>query len=791
MCTTTAYALAEEIGTEWDLQSEDDFSDSYHTAFGDGGSLIKVFDETCQKLGLSGTFQDLITEDQDADLHYIQSVVGDDEHTTTDSASLGPCLIGFGPVLNGIKVSWKDTGISHWVGNYAEGWILTPPNAEASFEAVSRRNLRSGIAFTLDPVKIKYLSPVRKQSNQEMDLQSKILALSEIAAWTDRSWFTYDYHQMSLILANAIFDFEDAISFPFLFRTEGGCGGCPPYHNLDSLYSALHFYTRGKSRSAIMGIMVEAVEININKLKPADAFFTRSARLAQMGDKQWLQYEAAYRSLLERAELTPSEAKNLLKIQAEVQLPPDLLQLGVEVTPSSFVVGSAISHLRKDGFIMSEIDVKMVLDQKAKERALGGDEPIGVLMRRQADEQGLFKGQNWKLLSELASAGGPIKDYLRERLGILPSDPGDAFRACTTAYFRMRSEAHDQFSSFYYTDTVRLFKVSDIDAYFNRASKPLLADFAKTDILPAARKNFLEENIEEKVRLEFISGWLESDDLETILKRPLPPGIGPDDSRIARSITNFLDEIDSVAFPVVRVVVFTGDKKLLRTTAALVAGCNPACKVIIQGIDNVRYLEICLDGVAEKQWLEAQGKPLIRGLPYRREGEPRVTYYNAILRRLWTLPPKLQHALVDRTRLGLPLERALRADIVIHIEYDFPNMERGMDLIRFNAQTNTVDRYGGGFLSRQTVDSLGREFCWSQTPLPDLIEWPDFDTQKESTHHRLRGTGLSANRTYTYEPMSRQTYAVVERWRSELPLSIADPNGSASKTPSSNGVLSP
>jgi hypothetical protein len=62
---------------------------------------------------------DAITADQKelTDKHMIQSVVGDDEKTTSDSAALGPLLIVAGPTISGVKLSEKDTGISKEIGN--------------------------------------------------------------------------------------------------------------------------------------------------------------------------------------------------------------------------------------------------------------------------------------------------------------------------------------------------------------------------------------------------------------------------------------------------------------------------------------------------------------------------------------------------------------------------------------------------------------------------------------------------------------------------------------------------
>jgi len=141
----------------------------------------------CENLKLSD-FSVLLNKDKDIKktiLEYILSAVGDDEHTTTESQSMGPLLIVAGPRISKVKLSLKDTGISRTIGNYAEGWILVPPTAESSFESVNRRHLCEGVLFVLDGVKLKLISPVRKMSQLDLDMESKMRKVSETASWVN------------------------------------------------------------------------------------------------------------------------------------------------------------------------------------------------------------------------------------------------------------------------------------------------------------------------------------------------------------------------------------------------------------------------------------------------------------------------------------------------------------------------------------------------------------------------------------------------------------------------------
>jgi len=748
----------------WDGFYDGDFPSYYMSDDSLDITLEETFETTRLRLGMGLDLDACIRSDSNRDLHLIQSVVGDDEHNTTDSVSIGPCLIGFGPVINGIKLSWKDTGISHYVGNYAEGWILTPPTAEAAFAAVNRRHNRSGVPFTLDPLKLKLLSPVRKQSNlDENDLESKMTHLAEIASWTDKSWFTYDYHQMSLILANVIFDFEDSRTFPYLFKTEGGCGGVPPYGNLDTVYSAMHYYTRGKSHRAILGVMSEASAINLGQLPPNESFFIRSSHLANMGDSVWLKFESAYRSLLEGGELSAGEVKLLLKSAEGTNLPDDLLEMSTEVSPESYTVGSTISALRRDGYLMSELDVKSAYDAKQRELALMGDIPIGVLKRKQEEQWIAFKGNHMKLLSEIASSCGPIREHLRGKIGVLPTEPGVEFRDILFRYYRLRAETHSSYSSFFYTDSVRVFKTSEVESYLQRAHHQVRQDFALTDSFPNWRKMFLEEDIHEAKRKTDVERWMNSGPLSQILAKPLPPGIGTDDARIARAIVDVvksqrLEDYDGIA-----VILFSGDRQLARTTALMVQPYL-ATRFTLGQMDKAAYTAVCLEGVAEWHKLYQAGEIDQSGQPRmrvrRRNWE--VVYYNYLLRRHWWLPSDVLSQLL-RSGTNYDFFRGGKK-YVFHVEYDYANMERGLDLIRYESRTNTIREYGGGFLERRTLQGFGRDSCWSHASYDAIASWPDFSEREVKRYYR-RPKYFRPRSVMIVDPLSPATYDRVDQWR--------------------------
>jgi len=720
-------------------------------------NLIMAYDEVLSRLGIESSLEDLVKQDLGRNLHILQSVVGDDEYTTTDSVATGPALIGFGPVINGIKLSWKDSGISHYVGNYAEGWVLSPPSAESTFEVTHRRHARSGVPFTLDMVKLKLLSPVRKQSQAwDLDLESKLEHLAEIAGWTDRSWFTYDYHQMTLLLATAIFDFEDAITFPYLFKTEGGCGGAPPYGNLDTAYSALHYYTRGKSRRSILGVMEEAVAVNIGTLAPKDTFFLRNSHLANMGDKVWLRYESAYRTLLEQGGLSKSEVNDLLRAE-ETELLPDYLKcLGTEIEPHSFAVGAALSSLRKEGLLMSEMDVKTALEAQRRNEAILGDKPIGLLNKEIQEELAAFRGKHLKVLSQISEIDPAIREGLKSRGLMMPEGPGLDFKHLAGSYYSMRTEEYSRYSSLFYTDAIRVFKTREVREVLEAHSMAIRADFARTESVPRVVHQFLEENSEERSRRKRIHDWFESAPLETLLYNPLPPGVGTDDDRIVRSILHCQETATPSDYDCMAVIMFSGDRQLARITSSQMKMRMDKPFRLVQ-LDRSLYTRVCLEGVRE---FSRCGPLKENQRPSFMPKSDYVEYWNYILKRRWPLPASI----IEQTKTMF-FNLGPKARILYHVEYDYPNMERGLDTIRVDPRTGTVEEYGGGYLERRTLQSFAEHDCWAKQDLDSIYSWVDFDIVRSKRIYPLGRKGVRPDRIYGFDPMSSESYRRINSWR--------------------------
>lgn len=693
--------------------------------------ITRECDELLKLLGFEDTFSGLAEKENNRSYHVVESNVGDDANVTTDSTLYGVVTLCAAKHISFIKLSMKDIGMSKILANYAEGWMLTPPTAASSFEAVNRNAKGYGLAFTLDPVKLKLLSAVRKQSSEEMDLESKLSHLADIAAWTDRSWFTYDFHQMALVLANCVFDFNDARSFPFLYKTEGGSGGLPPYGNLSTAYSALHYYTRGKSKRAILGIMQECVMISHSDMAPKDSYFLRASHLAHAGDPTWARFETAYRTLLKGRSLTRAEARGVLHEIQGVELPPDIMSRGYDVEPEDFTVGSAIGHLRSKGYLLTEVDVKLLQQKVEKSKAVFGKIPIADILVSQDEEAKKFKSSCAKILTELYGGDKTIRAEVDGKLGLI-GDTYEDFCDVAEDYYRIRSDTNSEFTSFFYTDSIRVFKTRDIEEYFGMKDPGLAQDFGLTDDLPDVKPPPLEYG-RERIEQARISAWLDSGPINEVLRGSLPTGLGTDDARIIKEI---LDEpVDPNSTGMVFVLV-TDDSGLLRTAVA-----KARVKSQVSGqamkVCQIRrndYTALCLLGIKEDY--EANS-PRFR---HRFKRKYELPIYNYIMDRDYPMPDDM----VEHLLQGIPGN--WRRTVQVKVLYDVPNMERGLERTFYRRDTNTVVVTGGGHLSRLTIETMPTSKSWAELPIGTIAAWDDFSPRRRKTLYakniKVKGVAL-------------------------------------------------
>jgi hypothetical protein len=422
--------------------------------------------------------------------------------------------------------------------------------------------------------------------------------------------------------------------------------------------------------------------------------------------------------MIKDGKISRAEARDSLRAMQGSELPEGILSLGFEVTPERFTTGSAIGHLREKGYLMTEVDVKLLQQKVEKERSVFGTKPIEELLLEQEESARLFKTQSWKLLTTLYEGSPEIRKEIDTRLGSI-GDTYEAFSDLAEGYYRMRGDHNAQFSSFFYTDTIRVFKTKDVSSFFGEWKPRLAEDFAQSELMPRFRSLPVETRHERDARDE-VEFWLDSGELNEILKRPLPTGIGTDDSRILNEIAD--TPVNKVTGHVS--VLITNDSGLVRSAAEILKG-RPWGKTATAAVCQLRsndYTAICLQGVREAYEMHISGQ-------VRPARIHRVPYYNYILKKEWVLPETVVTGIRDL------IPGNWRRQVECRLYYDVPNLERGLERTRYRSDTNTVIVMGGGALNRHTVDSLPRGQSWAELPISRIAEWDDFSLSKRRVLH--------------------------------------------------------
>jgi hypothetical protein len=670
-------------------------------------------------------------------------------------------MIIAGIAISNIKVSWKDTGISHTLANFAEGWILSPPSSEASFEACSRRHRGNGVPWVLDVPKLKYISPVRKQSSFELDLESKYIHLAKVARWTHRKWFTYDFHQLCLLLANCVFDFVGGRTFPFLYPEEGGCGGMPPYGNLETAAAHLYRFNRGRSANAILGVMDETVRIHHHEIAPSDGLFVKASHLAQMGDKKWQNFTFAYKSVLKTGSYSRAELRDILRGEVQSTLPSEILDHGTEILSTDPIIGSAISQLRAEGLILTELDVKLILENRRRQEAIGGAIPLRDVIADIEEQTRQFKANHWKVLSELSKGIKADSLYTIAPLNWSEdlSNRGAPLWNILGGYYSLRSSQTERFTSFQYSDSIRVFKRSDIERYIRKTPSLLRADIAQMIDLPGIIRNFDTGIPQDRDRKKEVFDWLEGDTLANLLLRPLPPGVGPDDGRIYRSFAARVNDPNIRPINTIIGILVSSDRALCRRLGTYFRNEFKDRVVIFLSIGSRTYASLCV-------------KMLHEEYARRENGNSRRNKYGK--------PPDLSifnYLIGEDTPIPLDFEEQIMAlakgrESRVLVEFDYPNVERFLERSRFDRATNTLLELNGGFLDMRTLNSLPDTYSWSSIPLSKIMDWPDFD---RSEHKRYPARKISSGAVMFYRPFIDR-HASIDSWRINV-SNFDSPNG--------------
>jgi len=618
----------------------------------------------------------------------VKSFVGDDETITADSVVFCVLCILIGPIISRIKISWEDVGFNKHLFNYAEGYVFLPPSQMSSFEAINRYAKGNGIPIVLDPVKLKNLSCVRKQSEMDRDLPSKFRNLAEAASWTNRNWPTYNLHQFALLIGVEIFDFMRAKQYPYLYKTEGGCGGSPPWGNLFTSAAAMFRYRRGRARRGIVGIMKESTMLLNGQIEPSETFFVKNLSLATSGDIRWEAIRSIALKTDEQWNSVGLDKPTPLELTDEEIVPPELLVKSDVVKPRDALTGIAISFLREKGYLLTEYDLVQKAQEKKRLEALWGRVPLKdiadqIELRKQKYKEAFLEtlslmDTSEKIHPDVVNALSKIKD---------PFDPESL--QIMDRYYRLRVEQASYITSFIYNDRIRIFRTKDVEEYYSRGLKGLKNAFAEaieTTWRPEHRKTI--QLHDEKQKYDLIEEWLDSGPLPDLLNGAIPPGVGPDDSRICRDILNDIDIWKASGRERFLFFLVTADRKLVNGLSQIIHHRHPLIKWRIVSIRPTEYLQICLSP-EERQvyrpiqlnWLNSQ------------------TIYNLVRKQNERLPSVLYKELVRNSRFlgnGEPYP-------VFSVYYDYPNINRG--LASFKLTDGNLEQYTQGYLTTDFAKS--------------------------------------------------------------------------------------
>jgi len=660
----------------------------------------------------------------------IRSMVGDDETITSNCLFYCMLCIAVGPTITQILVSWKDVGFNRDFFNYAEGWIFLPPSADSGFETVTRYAGGSGVPFVLDQVKFKNLSAVRKQSEMERDLPSKFKSLAEAAAWTDRSWPTWDLHQFALILGVENFDFMRSKLFPYLFKYEGGCGGAPPWDNTLTAASAIYRYRGGRAKVGILGIMHESRSIFSGEVEPGDAFFTRNLNLALSGDKRWEEIRSYLDNMRDEAHTIGLEFYPTTAAVADDIIPRELTELSSTVRPTDVLMGAAVSHLREKGYIYTEFDLVKLIEDRKRLEAIWGRIPLADVADQVEARKQEYKDAFLETVSVLAQVN--VRDDVIRTKALIrePFDQGSL--AVMSHYYKMRVQQHSIFNSFIYNERIRIFKVEDVERYFDRGVKGIKDQFSKSTgsrYRPAFRRTIQLPH--EKEQYDAVEEWLASGTLDELLKQPLPPGIGPDDSRITRSLWLQMESSILSGYNGFLFLLITNDRALATSCQVVLshnAGPNIAVRCIRLGVQE--YFRHCL----------SVPKYVPRGSKRKHPPWLNVRIYNIIRRELEPVHGSLLDHLVAESRY------MYNRNITFGIEYDYPNINRTARRFMHDPEQKTIREFKGGYLGRDYIEANKSTFM--TRPLSDIVQDAEFDFRgdrfvtPESSHRPVRTTSI-------------------------------------------------
>lgn len=566
-------------------------------------------------------------------LNTITSITGDDQIDTTDCPEMFIIGLYITQELLKIQISWDDVGLNQNIGNYAEEWMLTPTSKENHYDITEKYNQGNGFACVLDMPKIRLLNPARKQGLEVGDAKSKIEQLAKPLAWVNKNHMMYDSFQMCSLLATSIYDIRLSRSFPFLGKTEGGCGLTAPFGNIGTAYTAARYFANGKSFDTVVEIMTEYVQLNRLEKRPDECIALNLARMATADPIGFAKVEKIISTErnLTRTELYDSIKENATEIPDELQGQKWIFE------PKDFMVGGAIAYLRKEGKVETELDVRLKLISDHRNDSILGNENMRDVLEKMEFEKSRVRARNLKNLHR-------VVDIVLDTKESVPIDFLDWGKLYAN-YELQRKMMPYGFSSLYYNDSICIYNKEVIDQYFyNEAPRLRLLDSLGFEEKGRVKEDFLHYKSsfrDKRTRGELLET---NEILKKLSEGVIPIGIGMDDTRIMSTIDKINTNDDFI------MVLFTRDRALLRAFRVYLEKLRPNCKDVIT--IGLNYLARILRG---------------NGFVYPDEDRPLKYQQPNGITRYYSVPNYIIKMILEKTNFK---SRKLMFEI------DYPNYER-------------------------------------------------------------------------------------------------------------------
>jgi hypothetical protein len=578
---------------------------------------------------------------------FIGAFTGDDACHFTNSMEFVRNMISIEKDMD-IQISEKDTGISYDLGNFAEEWILTPLTSEMSWEDTNSIHKSEGLPWAFDSVKLKSASSIRKGgTDSEANSFDKISDLSQRASWAVRGWLTYHDHQLLSILGKCTLDISDGPYSPLLYPTEGGSGTVAEWGNLLNLIGLLGRYCQKKTDIGTYIIMKESNMINKGLIKPENCYSTKLLHLSQVEFSTWKKFSGLlkfHKSLGYRSEL---EVWEQLSDMAGEPLPIELTEKSVVIKSESFVEGTVISRLRNLGLIMTELDVRLALNQRERYSATVQNRNVGTFIRSLQEKKEKIKARPLNIFRSLANKRVPSFDVVVDRKSIYFD-----FLDVMQDYIANRVSSVLPYTAFSYRSEIRLFRSIDVLSSFPGRELGTLRKMMRGESVPWIPFGTYDEGEEEKFRL--LERWVNNTDITELFEKLLPLGATTDDARLYSDLTKVKNISKDIH---ILNIIVTDDIRLFRALVNL-----SEVNFVIRRISVKDYVSLCLAARKGGKYKEH----------YRNE------FFSVLDRRTYRLP--------DKTSWG-------NSSLSI-MHYDVPNIEKSIVNMKFNGVGVTKESSG-------------------------------------------------------------------------------------------------